>query len=48
MIGQKEDGVIRPVGFHSRCRNKGQTNYITTDKELLTIVDSLRHFRGKL
>jgi len=47
-IGQKEDGVIRPAAFHSRCLNKGQTNYSTTDKELLAIVDSLRHFRGEL
>jgi len=47
-IGQKEDGVIRPAAFHSRCLNKGQTNYTTTDKELLAIVDSLRHFRGEL
>jgi len=47
-IGQKEDGVIRPAAFHSRCLNKGQTNYTTTDKELLAIVDSLRHFRREL
>jgi len=33
-IGQKENGVIRPAAFHSRCQNKGQTNYTTTDKEL--------------
>jgi len=47
-IGQKEEGVIRPAEFYSRCLNKGQTNYITTDKELFAIVDSLRHFRGEL
>jgi len=47
-IGQKEDGVIRPAAFHSRCLNKCQTKYTTTDKELLAIVDSLRHFRGEL
>jgi len=40
--------VIRPAAFHSRCLNKGQTNYTTTDKELLAIVDSLGHFRGEL
>jgi len=40
--------VIRPAAFHSRCLNNGQTNYTTTDKELLAIVDSLRHFRGEL
>jgi len=37
-----------PLQFHSRCLNKSQTNYITTDKELLGIVDPLRHFRGEL
>jgi len=47
-ISQKEDGVIRPAAFHTRYLNKGQTNYTTTDKELLAIVDSLRHFRGEL
>jgi len=47
-IGQKEDGVIRPAAFHSRYLNKSQTNYTTTDKELLVIVDSLWHFRGEL
>jgi len=40
--------VIRPAAFHSKCLTKGQTNYTTTDKELLAIVDSLRHFRGEL
>jgi len=47
-IGQKEDGVIRPAAFHPRSLNKGQTNYTTTDKELLAIGDLLRHFRGEL
>jgi len=47
-IGQKEDDVIRPAAFYSRCLNKGQTNDTTTDKELLAIVDSRRHFRDKL
>jgi len=47
-IGQKEDCVIRPAAFHLKCVNKGQTNYTTTDKELLVIVNSLRYFRGEL
>jgi len=47
-IGQNEVSVIRLAAFHSRCLNKSQTNYTTTDKELLAIVDSLRHFRGEL
>jgi len=48
-IGQKEDSVIRLTAFHSRCLNRGETNYTSTsNKELLAIVDSLRHFKGKL
>jgi len=47
-IGQKEDGLKRPEAFYSRCLNKGPTNYTTTDKELLAIVDPWRHFRSKL
>jgi len=47
-IGQKLDGMIRLAAFYSRCLNKGRTNYTTTDKELLAIVDSLRYFRGEL
>jgi len=47
-ICQKEDGVIRLAAFHSRYLNKGQTNYTTTEKELLAIVDSLKDFRGEL
>jgi len=47
-IGQKEDGEIRPTAFCSRCLNKGQTNYTTTDKKLLVIVDSQMHFRGEV
>src|SRR5205807_8922149 len=38
----------RPAGFHSRKLNPGQVNYTTIDKELLAIVDSLRHIQGQL
>jgi len=47
-IGQEEDSIIRPAAFHSKCLNKGQTNYTPTYKELLAIVDLLRHFRSEL
>src|SRR5437016_2714217 len=47
-VGQKINDVIRPAGFHSRKLNPGQVNYTTTDKELLAIVDSLRHFQDQL
>src|SRR5437016_2053441 len=43
-VEHKIDDVIRPVGFHFTKLNPGQVNYTTTDKELLAIVDSLRHF----
>jgi len=47
-IGQKEDTVIRPAAFHSRCLNKGKTSYTTTVKELLAIVDLLKYFKGEM
>ena len=47
-VGQKINDVIRPAGFHSGKLNPGQVNYTTTDKELLAIVDSLRHFQDEL
>jgi len=37
-----------PAAFYSKCLIKGQTNYTTTDKELLAIVDLSRHFRRQL
>jgi len=37
-----------PADFYSRKFNPAQENYSTFDKELLTIVDALEHFRSEL
>ena len=48
-IGQmQDDGIIKPARFYSKKFNNAQMNYGITKKELLAIVDSVRHFRGVL
>ena len=37
-----------PIAFFSRRLNKSQRNYTTTEKELLSIVECLKQFRGIL
>ena len=43
-----EKGRLRPVGFCSRKLTPAEANYQIHDKELLSIVATLRHFRGEL
>ena len=40
--------MLRPVAYHSRRFSAAEENYSATDRELLAIVDSLRHFRHYL
>ena len=42
-----EDGTPqeRPIAFFSRALNSAERNYSTTDRELLTIVAAVEHFR---
>jgi len=40
--------TIIPADFHSRKFNPAQENYSTFDKELLNIVDALKHIRSEL
>ena len=38
----------KPIAFYSQNMNSSQTNYTTTDKELLSIVEYLKEFRNIL
>jgi len=42
---QQEDGSMRPVAYYSKKMNSAQKNYGVTDKELLAIVEAVRHWR---
>ena len=41
-------GKLKPVAYHSRKFNSAELNYTTTERELLAIVDSCRHWRHYL
>ena len=45
---KQEDGLIRPVRFHSRKFKDLRMNCGVTKKELFAIVNSVRDFRGVL
>jgi hypothetical protein len=42
---QQEDGSMRPVAYYSKKMNSAEKNYGITDKELLAIVEAVRHWR---
>jgi hypothetical protein len=45
---QDSNGEIRPVGFYSRKLLAAEINYSVYDRELLAIVDALKHWRHYL
>jgi len=47
-IGQGELGSIQPCRFHSRKFSPAQLKYLTYQKQLLAIVDSLKFFEPQL
>ena len=42
---EQADGTTRPVAFFSKKMNAAERNYGITDKELLAIVEAVRHWR---
>ena len=38
----------KPIAFYSRKMNRAQQNYTTTEKELFSIVETLKEFRNIL
>jgi hypothetical protein len=42
---EQEDGSIRPVAYYSKKMSPAERNYGITDKELLAIVEAVRHWR---
>lgn len=48
ILSQGPLGKDLPICYYSRTLNKAEQNYSTTEKELLSIVDSVKHFRPYL
>ena len=44
-LGEEVSQDNKPIGFYSRKLNPAQLNYTTTERELLSIVESLTENR---
>ena len=45
VLSQEYNGVEQPIAYFSRSLSKAERKYAVTRKEMLGLVDSLRHFR---
>ena len=45
VLATRIDGTLRPIAYYSRKLSDAERNYNATDRKLLSVVDSLRHFR---
>ena len=48
VLSQVQDSVEKPIAFASRTLTKAERNYCVTRRELLTIVEFVKHFRHYL
>lgn len=44
VLSQIVDGIEKPIAFFSRSLNKHERNYCVTRRELLAVIESVKHF----
>nr|GFC10556.1 reverse transcriptase domain-containing protein [Tanacetum cinerariifolium] len=48
VLGQRVEKIFRPIHYASKTMNQAETNYTTTEKEMLTVVYTFEKFRSYL
>ena len=48
VLAQVIDGAEHPIAYYSRLFSKAERNYSTCERELLAVLESIKHFRGYL